>query len=242
MDSDSSGRLTLPEMVKSFDTEPAFREVLEVIDIRKEDLPLLFEFFDVDRSGDICYKEFVEQLHVMRSFDMHTLIVFIMHNVAMIRERTDLRAGVEPHGGVKPATSARPLTTPRITPSSTWKLKADVSVTHSPQPSLEGTGICAEPRSDGVGSLHVPQVSARQEQFPSSPLYDRVCDDLGLSYHILVPLGEAESLAAVPSGTGTEGATKLQTRDTRPALAPRNSPPAPRVCSVSHVRDREIHV
>merc|ERR1712187_452270 len=41
---------------------------------------------DKDKSGEIDYNEFVEQLYRMKSSDAHTLLVFIKHYVTEVRQ------------------------------------------------------------------------------------------------------------------------------------------------------------
>merc|ERR1712226_202316 len=47
----------------------------------------VFNILDEDGSGDVAYKEFVEQLHKMKASDSHTMLVFIKHFVTELRKR-----------------------------------------------------------------------------------------------------------------------------------------------------------
>merc|ERR1719446_1604396 len=55
------------------------------MDVRKEDISVIFNIMDEDQSGAVTYKEFVEQLHKMKTQDTHTLLVFIKGYVNELR-------------------------------------------------------------------------------------------------------------------------------------------------------------
>lgn len=87
MDTDKSGSLTLAEIMTGFDVNQEFQDTLTVMDITKDDMSTVFSILDNDRSGDVLYAEFVDQLHKMKTSDTHTLLVFIKYYVMEIRER-----------------------------------------------------------------------------------------------------------------------------------------------------------
>eukprot|EP00927_Polykrikos_kofoidii_P006695 TRINITY_DN12706_c0_g1_i3.p1 TRINITY_DN12706_c0_g1~~TRINITY_DN12706_c0_g1_i3.p1 ORF type:complete len:701 (-),score=93.68 TRINITY_DN12706_c0_g1_i3:155-2221(-) len=77
LDRDRGGSLSLQEILVSYDTVEEFRHMLELLDIQKQDLPLVFEIMDADQSCDVTFTEFVEKLHYIRFLNDHTLLVFI---------------------------------------------------------------------------------------------------------------------------------------------------------------------
>merc|ERR1711879_704386 len=85
MDKDAGGSITLDEPISSYDTQSDFREILDIMDITREDLRLVFTIMDKDQSGDVNYEEFVEQLETMKNQNSHTLIVFIRHYTETIK-------------------------------------------------------------------------------------------------------------------------------------------------------------
>lgn len=87
MDKDGSGSLTLPELLNGYETNQTFEHLLKAMDIRKDDLVAVFSILDDDGSGDVAYKEFVEQLHKMKTDDSHTMLVFIKHYVVDLRNQ-----------------------------------------------------------------------------------------------------------------------------------------------------------
>eukprot|EP00927_Polykrikos_kofoidii_P047040 TRINITY_DN41130_c0_g1_i1.p1 TRINITY_DN41130_c0_g1~~TRINITY_DN41130_c0_g1_i1.p1 ORF type:complete len:659 (+),score=77.67 TRINITY_DN41130_c0_g1_i1:155-2131(+) len=91
LDADSGGSLTLDELVASYDSNQEFRAMLNVLDIKKADIPLVVEIMDEDVSGEVTFSEFVEKLHEIKHFNHHTLLVFIKQHCSMLR-RGQVRA------------------------------------------------------------------------------------------------------------------------------------------------------
>jgi len=79
MDADDSGYLTLDELQAGVDTQPVFANALQALNVKKEDLNVLFKTMDTDASGSISYAEFVENLHKMKTHDTEMMLVFIQH-------------------------------------------------------------------------------------------------------------------------------------------------------------------
>eukprot|EP00927_Polykrikos_kofoidii_P068033 TRINITY_DN63436_c0_g1_i1.p1 TRINITY_DN63436_c0_g1~~TRINITY_DN63436_c0_g1_i1.p1 ORF type:complete len:651 (+),score=109.40 TRINITY_DN63436_c0_g1_i1:36-1955(+) len=86
LDTNMNGSLTLPELVNGFNMSEDFRNTLRMMDAKKEDLPMIFSILDKDSSGDVTPEEFVEQIHRLKTQDLHTLVVFIWHSVNQITE------------------------------------------------------------------------------------------------------------------------------------------------------------
>jgi len=85
LDGDDSGVLSFDELKAGFETNAEFADILKVMDINECDLEVLFHMLDQDGSGDVEYEEFVEQLHMMKNHDSHTLLVFIKFYIMEIR-------------------------------------------------------------------------------------------------------------------------------------------------------------
>merc|ERR1711920_752791 len=73
-------------MLESYDKSCIFQNILELMDITRDDLPLVFDIMDVNQSGDVSYTEFVEQLHKMKNWNAHTILVFVKHNTMRMRQ------------------------------------------------------------------------------------------------------------------------------------------------------------
>lgn len=85
LDTDESGSMTCKELMEGYDTSPKFAEILTLMDIGRDDLELVFQIMDKDCSGEVTYEEFVEQLYKMKSYDIHTLLMFVKQHVQEMR-------------------------------------------------------------------------------------------------------------------------------------------------------------
>eukprot|EP00932_Pfiesteria_piscicida_P002299 SRR837773.12234.p1 GENE.SRR837773.12234~~SRR837773.12234.p1 ORF type:complete len:322 (+),score=75.10 SRR837773.12234:47-967(+) len=85
LDSSGSGSLSYDDLLSGYDEHEDFQDVMQAMDISRNDLEVVFHMLDVDRSGTIEYCEFVEQLHMMQSKEAHTLLVFLKFYVMDIR-------------------------------------------------------------------------------------------------------------------------------------------------------------
>merc|ERR1712100_5826 len=87
LDDDGSGSITLEELEQGFQTNPEFALALSVMDIRGEDMAVVFAILDEDLSGSVTYDEFVDQLYKMKSQDSHTMLLFIKGYVNQLRQK-----------------------------------------------------------------------------------------------------------------------------------------------------------
>lgn len=85
MDKDGSGDLTEAELFRGFDEHQEFQDILTSMDIKKEDMKVVFRILDVDHSGSVDYNEFISELCAMKQHDSHTLLVFIKYYTKEIR-------------------------------------------------------------------------------------------------------------------------------------------------------------
>mmetsp|Transcript_126490 Transcript_126490/g.366180 ORF Transcript_126490/g.366180 Transcript_126490/m.366180 type:complete len:571 (+) Transcript_126490:76-1788(+) len=85
LDVDGSGTLTFDELLQGYQEHPEFACSMELMDIDERDLDIVFDMLDTDCSGDVDYKEFVEQLHMMKSGEPHTLLIFIKYYTMEMR-------------------------------------------------------------------------------------------------------------------------------------------------------------
>jgi len=75
----------LEELYRGFTDSDAFADTMAVMDLRREDLQIVFKILDEDGSGSVTYKEFIEQLHKMKSQDTQTMLIFIKGYVNELR-------------------------------------------------------------------------------------------------------------------------------------------------------------
>lgn len=96
MDADGGGTLSLVELQESYQEHAAFREILDLMDIRERDLELVFNILDMNKDDEVSYTEFVEKLHEMKTFNSHTLLIYIKHFAETIFSMMgDLRKDVD---------------------------------------------------------------------------------------------------------------------------------------------------
>lgn len=81
LDSDGSGSLSINEFLKGFHNNSDFRQCLEVMHVTESDMFMIFNICDEDDSGDVDYREFVEQLRRIK----HSGEQMLLHYVTDIR-------------------------------------------------------------------------------------------------------------------------------------------------------------
>jgi hypothetical protein len=81
LDSDDSGSITIEEMMSGFHGNREFRECLELMHVTESDMSMIFNICDEDDSGDVDYREFVEQLRRIK----HSGEQMLLHYVTDIR-------------------------------------------------------------------------------------------------------------------------------------------------------------
>jgi len=70
MDKDNSDTISLQEMLEAWDGSPKFQQVMGALEVRREDLPVIYRILDGDASGEVDYREFVEKLYHLRTCDV----------------------------------------------------------------------------------------------------------------------------------------------------------------------------
>jgi len=87
LDKDGDGRLCLEEVLEGAKFNPAFIDTLALMDVKDDDLLVIFQILDSDKSGDIDYEEFVDQLYSMRDKNLCTMLCFIKHYVVEVKKK-----------------------------------------------------------------------------------------------------------------------------------------------------------
>lgn len=85
LDSDNNGLLSLEELTQGLEDNPEFADILEILEIKQEDMPIIFGVMDMDGSGEVSYHEFVKELYRLQSNDIQSMIVYIRFYVTQIR-------------------------------------------------------------------------------------------------------------------------------------------------------------
>jgi hypothetical protein len=87
LDEDKNGLLSLQELQAGFVNNPEFTDILEVLDIQADDMPVVFGIMDHDSSGEVSYEEFVKELYKMQSNDLQSMVIYIRFYVTQIRKQ-----------------------------------------------------------------------------------------------------------------------------------------------------------
>eukprot|EP00928_Gymnodinium_smaydae_P098552 TRINITY_DN9188_c0_g3_i1.p1 TRINITY_DN9188_c0_g3~~TRINITY_DN9188_c0_g3_i1.p1 ORF type:complete len:584 (-),score=114.11 TRINITY_DN9188_c0_g3_i1:262-2013(-) len=93
MDKDKSGYLTIEELKSGYEESTEFAKLLNLMDIHKNDLGLIFQVLDYDGSGDVNYHEFVDQLHRIKTQTNHVILYYVTELRAQLLKVED-RLGV----------------------------------------------------------------------------------------------------------------------------------------------------
>lgn len=87
IDSDESGTISLEELMHGYETNPELANQLRFLDVKKDDMKILFTVLDHDGSGSVDYEEFVEQLFNMQNQDTGVVLSFIRSYVQDVRKQ-----------------------------------------------------------------------------------------------------------------------------------------------------------
>lgn len=81
LDCDASGSLTIEEFYQGFQSNKEFKQCLDVMHVSHSDMEMIFNICDEDDSGDVDYREFVDQLRRIK----HSSEQMILNYVTDIR-------------------------------------------------------------------------------------------------------------------------------------------------------------
>jgi len=85
LDADQNGKLSLEELQGGMANNPEFSDVLCVLDIKEEDMPIIFGVMDHDGVGEVGYEDFVRELWKMQTNDVQSMVIHIRFYVNQIR-------------------------------------------------------------------------------------------------------------------------------------------------------------
>jgi len=81
MDEDSSGTLTLQELLAGYETSEEFAAELRVMDVDQDDLTFIFGIIDQEGHGFVTYHDFTRTLHKIKTQDSRTMLTFVNYYV-----------------------------------------------------------------------------------------------------------------------------------------------------------------
>eukprot|EP00930_Biecheleria_cincta_P012402 TRINITY_DN11613_c0_g1_i1.p1 TRINITY_DN11613_c0_g1~~TRINITY_DN11613_c0_g1_i1.p1 ORF type:complete len:590 (+),score=87.05 TRINITY_DN11613_c0_g1_i1:49-1770(+) len=85
MDEDGSGTLSLDEMMNGCDTSSAFKDLMALLDLHKEDMASIFKSLDEDGSGDVSYLEFCQNIDKASKRDTQIMVSLIKLSLSEIK-------------------------------------------------------------------------------------------------------------------------------------------------------------
>lgn len=86
MDADGSGSLSLDEMLRGYDENDSFRKLMDIMDIKREDMETIFRVLDDDCSGEVSYIEFCQHLASFWERDPVMLQSLVKYSIMEIRK------------------------------------------------------------------------------------------------------------------------------------------------------------
>lgn len=87
IDTDESGNISMEELMHGYETKPELANQMRFLDVKKDDMKILFAVLDHDGSGSVDYEEFVEQLFNMQNQDTGVVLSFIRSYVQDVRKQ-----------------------------------------------------------------------------------------------------------------------------------------------------------
>eukprot|EP00931_Biecheleriopsis_adriatica_P082029 TRINITY_DN55413_c0_g1_i1.p1 TRINITY_DN55413_c0_g1~~TRINITY_DN55413_c0_g1_i1.p1 ORF type:complete len:397 (+),score=84.90 TRINITY_DN55413_c0_g1_i1:49-1191(+) len=87
MDHDGSGDLDIEELTEAFHSNPELANYLKFLDVKLEDVEILFHALDSDGSGSVRHQEFVDQLFKMQNQDTGVMLSFVKSYVQDMRQK-----------------------------------------------------------------------------------------------------------------------------------------------------------
>eukprot|EP00434_Breviolum_minutum_P017945 symbB.v1.2.015826.t1/scaffold1191.1/size132917/5 len=86
MDSDGSGSLSLDEMLDGFNNSKEFQNLMQYMDIQRDDIETIFNVLDDDRSGEVSYYEFCKHLGSFFERDPKIVNSVVKYSMMEIRQ------------------------------------------------------------------------------------------------------------------------------------------------------------
>eukprot|EP00928_Gymnodinium_smaydae_P068090 TRINITY_DN5115_c0_g2_i1.p1 TRINITY_DN5115_c0_g2~~TRINITY_DN5115_c0_g2_i1.p1 ORF type:complete len:680 (-),score=93.35 TRINITY_DN5115_c0_g2_i1:262-2142(-) len=87
IDDDSSGQITLEELLQGYDNVPEFKDTMDRMDVNKDEMQALFTLLDSDCSGSISYIEFTEKIIKMKMTDGAMALIFLKSQMKEVEGR-----------------------------------------------------------------------------------------------------------------------------------------------------------
>lgn len=97
LDVKGDGTISLDDFISGCQADPALWAALSALDVRKDDIEILFHGLDSDHSGRVDYAEFIDWLHKSKTVASHTMLVIMKSHleelINTVNEEALLRQG-----------------------------------------------------------------------------------------------------------------------------------------------------
>lgn len=87
LDSDGNGEIDLDELREGLKKNQKLRDYFSMMEIAEDDMVELFALLDEDKSGDLSYKEFHNQLYKMKTLAVKTQLFYVTRYVKFIQKQ-----------------------------------------------------------------------------------------------------------------------------------------------------------
>lgn len=86
IDEDKSGQLSKQELIKGFETNHEFEQMMKLMELSVEELNEVFNMLDTECTGNVAYEELAKQLYKMKTHDSRTTLSLVKHYVTEVRD------------------------------------------------------------------------------------------------------------------------------------------------------------
>ena len=86
MDVNNNGMVSFAELLQGYDSLPEFKRLMEVMDIKREDMETVFHVLDADGSGEVSYLEFCSNLGAFFRRDPVIMQSLVKYSVIEVRK------------------------------------------------------------------------------------------------------------------------------------------------------------
>jgi len=86
MDVNNNGMVSFAELLQGYDSLPEFKRLMEVMDIKREDMETVFHVLDSDGSGEVSYLEFCSNLGAFFRRDPVIMQSLVKYSVIEVRK------------------------------------------------------------------------------------------------------------------------------------------------------------
>lgn len=87
MDQDGNGELAVEEILDGYENNKEFFQLMNLMDVDKEEIDTLINYLDRDHSGSVSHDEFIDQLYKIRNQELRSQMVMVKCHVMQMHEQ-----------------------------------------------------------------------------------------------------------------------------------------------------------